>query len=161
MEECSQPGDIVWYSDQDRQSRNLIEYATFKNLCERKQIKAFDAYANKLMDFSQEADRWQGTIKARQANEELRKITKRLGDGRRYRWNHGDRVHDKAFGYKSTTFDPSTGKKKWQIVEKEAELIRYIFHLYVDEKIGLNGIARRSTKKDTGDGRDYTGTILP
>lgn len=145
--ESATEADMVWYSDSSRLMRNKIEDAVFQDLCERKNIKVYDAYDHTYRDYSQSGDRLIGTIKGAIDDEERRKIRDRTLKGLRAAWSKGGRVHTKVYGYAGREFDVESGKRIWKIVDGEAEIIRLIFDWYVNENLGFNGIAKRLNSK--------------
>ena len=133
--------DIIAVSKLDRFFRNLRLLLNY--------IHEFDELGIKFVSISESLDtstpfgKFAVQIMGVIAEFERERIAERIRDGRRYRTSQGKwTAGHTLYGYKWLPKE-----QRWEIIEKEAEIVRYIYHLYVDEKLGIMQIPMRLNKE--------------
>ena len=135
--------DVIWYGSQSRLTRDTEEFQGFRKLIQSKGIRLFEKRQNRYLDFRNKGDRFSAGIMSLVDEEENTERTARIMEGSRAAWEAGNRTHTRIYGYEAKAFDPVTGNKIWTIVPSEAELIRYVFDLYVNKKMAVRGIVKK------------------
>jgi len=96
------------------------------------------------------------TIMSSIAQDEVRKLSERVSFGLKRSIENGTVLGNNAiWGYKKDN-------GKLVIVEREAEIVRQIFHLYANEKLGFRTLAARLSEKGmyNSKGNEFTGSSL-
>lgn len=140
LESKGKETDIIWYGNDKRLTRNMIDYKTIEKISRIKKIKLYEDKEKRYIDYSIRGERITGGIKALLAEEDADELNEKLFDGLKESWNAGKRVHTKIYGYDSSTFDSKSGKRIWTIVPEEKENILRAFELY-EQGISLHKIA--------------------
>jgi len=129
--------DIIAVSKLDRFFRNLRLLLNY--------IHEFDELGIKFVSISENLDtstpfgKFAVQIMGVIAEFERERIAERIRDGRRYRTSQGKwTAGSTPYGYKWLPKE-----QRWEIVEKEAEIVKYIYHLYLNEKMGIMQIPHR------------------
>ena len=85
------------------------------------------------------------TILAGVAEWERERIRERVAEGREYRLSQGRWASGRTlYGYRWLPKE-----QRWEIVPEEAKVVSYIYHLYLDEKLGSLKIPLRLNKEAT------------
>jgi site-specific DNA recombinase len=129
--------DIIAVSKLDRFFRNLRLLLNY--------IYEFDKLAIKFVSFGESLDtstpygKFAVQIMGVIAEFERGRIAERIKEGRAFRLSQGRwTAGSTPYGYKWLPKE-----QRWEIVEKEAEIVKYIYHLYLDEKLGIMQIPHR------------------
>lgn len=93
----------------------------------------------KTYDLSDEIDEFSTEMQMLFARQELKKITKRLRVGINKTAQDGYHVGEPPYGYRRTYVDK---KPTLEIYEEEANVVRMVFDMYVNQHIGSEVIAR-------------------
>ena len=93
----------------------------------------------KTYDLSDEIDEFSTEMQMLFARQELKKITKRLRAGITRSVTDGCHVGEPPYGYRRTYIDK---KPTLEIYEPEAEVIRMVYDMYVNQHFGSSTIAR-------------------
>ena len=141
--ESATSDDVIWYGSQSRLTRDSEEFQHFRKLVQYKGIKLYERRQDRYIDFRNKADRLSAGITSVIDEEENTERTARVMEGSRAAWKAGNRTHTRIYGYESKAYDPATGNKIWIIVPSEAELIRYVYDLYVNRKMAVRGIVKK------------------
>lgn len=140
--------DTLFFWEYKRLGRDNEENEAIKKLLLKHNVKFFDAKSG-WRDLKNHGVQLLTTIEGKQAeidNESRREATI---DGLHQQFDVGERRYSgRLYGYYATAV---AGKKKgqdhifrtWHIQEEEAKLIRYVFELAINEKLGLSAICRR------------------
>jgi site-specific DNA recombinase len=141
--------DVIAVSKLDRFFRNVRLLLNYLHDLEQLDIK-FVAVQDAI-DTSNTSGRLAVQVIGIIAEFERGRIGERVRDSRQYRvaqgiWPGGQTIH----GYRWLA-----DKQEWQIDEKEAELVRYIYKLYVEEKLGTMKIAFRLNEEGFRTRREY------
>ncbi len=128
----------VFVKDVSRLSRNTLDFLTT--------LRELKALGVELIFLNSNMTSMDGelllTIMAVLAQEESGNLSKRVKFGKRKNAEHG-KVPNIVYGYDKTKGELFSLK----INEKEAEVVRLIFHLYLEEGIGANKIAQILNEK--------------
>lgn len=117
----------------------------------------------KTYDLSDEIDEFSTEMQMLFARQELKKITKRLQAGLVRAAADGCHVGEPPFGYRRAYVDK---KPTLEVFEPEAEIVRMIFDMYVNQHFGSSTIAKKlnemgiKTKKNTPFSRTSVQFIL-
>ena len=129
--------NVIAVSKLDRFFRNLRLLLNY--------IHEFDELSIKFVSISETLDtstpygKFAVQIMGVIAEFERERISERIRDGRRYRTSQGKWTAGcTLYGYRWLPKE-----QRWEIIEKEAEIIRYIYQLYLDEKLGIMQITPR------------------
>jgi site-specific DNA recombinase len=132
--------DIIAVSKLDRFFRNLRLLLNY--------VHEFDESGIKFVSISESLDtstpfgKFAVQIMGVIAEFERERIAERIRDGRRYRTSQGKwTAGSTLYGYKWLPKE-----QRWEIIEKEAEVVRYIYHLYLEDKLGIMQITPRLYK---------------
>lgn len=130
--------DLVVTKEVTRFARNTVDTLVYARLLKKNGI-----YINFLLDeISTERDDYETrlTDKASNAQEESRKTSKRVVFGQAMKMREGVVFGEKIFGY-------TLENGKLTINEKQAEIVRLIFHMYIQEGKGSGAIAKELREK--------------
>ena len=132
--------DTLWYGSQSRLSRDAEDFQHFKKFIKSKGIKLFERRQNRYIDFKNKGDSLIAGVQAVIDEGERDELIARIKEGMGASFNAGNRIHPRIYGYKPDGFDSKTGNMKWKVVKEEADLIRYVYDLYVNRRMSVRGI---------------------
>jgi site-specific DNA recombinase len=145
MDARKQRFNIIAVSKLDRFFRNLRLLLNYVHEFEESGIKFVSISEN--LDTSTPFGKFAVQIMGVIAEFERERIAERIRDGRRYRTSQGKWTAGVTpYGYRWLPKE-----QRWEVIEKEAEIVRYIYHLYLEDKMGImqitphiNGEGKRS-----------------
>ncbi|MGD9679214.1 MAG: recombinase family protein [Vulcanibacillus sp.] len=163
--ESAKKGDILWYGNDKRLSRNMNDFFSIRDLTRRKDILLYEDCEKRYIDYNKRDDRLSGGIKTVLGEEDAEELNKKLYDGLQSSWDAKKRVHTKIYGFDSSTFNAETGKRIWKQIPHEVENIKRMYELYFQGlslhriAIELNKEGRRKRKNKPFDYQDVSRAI--
>jgi len=128
--------DIIAVCKLDRYFRNLRLLLNYLYELEHLGIKFVSTQEG--LDTSTQYGKFAVQIMGVIAEFERGRIGERVRDARRYMISRGNWAGGRPpYGYRWLA-----GEKKWEIVKEEADIVRRIFHMYVEENGSIEGIAK-------------------
>jgi site-specific DNA recombinase len=133
--------NIIAVAKLDRFFRNLRLLLNYLHEFEQLGIKFVST--QEMLDTSTPYGKFAVQIMGVIAEFERGRIGERIREGRQYRSAQGKWTSGQTpYGYR---WQPK--EQRWEIIGEEAEIVRYIYHLYLDEKIGTIHIHDRLNKE--------------
>ena len=134
--------NVIAVAKLDRFFRNLRLLLNYLHEFEQLGIKFVST--GEMLDTSTPYGKFAVQIMGVIAEFERGRIGERIREGRQFRTSQGKWTSGQTpYGYKWLPKE-----QRWEIIEAEARIIRYIYHLYLDEKIGTARIHDRLNKED-------------
>jgi site-specific DNA recombinase len=134
--------NVIAVAKLDRFFRNLRLLLNYLHEFEQLGIKFVST--QEMLDTSTPYGNFAVQIMGVIAEFERGRIGERIREGRQYRkaqgkWTSGQTL----YGYRWLPKE-----QKWEIIEEEAKVVCYIYHLYLEEKMGTNHIPERLNKEN-------------
>jgi DNA invertase Pin-like site-specific DNA recombinase len=144
---------VVFFWKYARLGRDAEENELFKKLLVRHKVRLYEAESHSYLDLTNSGTDLITTVQGKLTEIDNKERGKYVLDALKEQHDSGDRRYSGAlFGYFPTAEIITIGsrtkvKRTWHVQEQEAEAIRLMYDLALQEKLGLCGIARELYKR--------------
>ncbi|MDC7246836.1 MAG: recombinase family protein [Sphaerochaetaceae bacterium] len=133
----------VWVIEQSRISRDMEDSTYISKLFLQHRCELY--IDSEFVDLSSSRSRFFYNISSAVSDYERSEIKARMKRGRDASFNKGKKVLSRCYGY---TFDWEGGKRKWKIDDYQADIIRLIYKMFVDENSSLKKIIQNLNDRE-------------
>ena len=139
----------IWLYDWDRMVRDVEVMIYFRKLVEDSGIKVFVGFEEK--NIFEDSGSLEYNIRNVISDYEVRKIKRRMYEGKLKKWREGKGISNVGFGWKK-----NKEKDKWYVDELEGKVIKDIYRIYLRKDVKFySDVEKRVIKKYGNDINGY------